>query len=120
MRILVVDDHDANRETLANVLTKMGHDVDTAVGGGRAIEKALRTRPDLMVLDMVLPTVSGRDVLAATVGVPVVVWTGVLQGGEADLPGVVAVVEKPNVEALLAAIEKIRKAGASDRPGVRP
>ena len=110
MRVLVIDDDGPNRETLANVLTKIGHVVDTAINGLQAVEKVAKDRPDLAIVDLSLPDLNGRDVLGHLGGVPAIVWTGVPLGDEATLVGVVAVVVKPDVEGLL---EAVRKAGAT-------
>jgi len=60
--ILVVEDETALRETLAYNLQKEGYTVE-AVGDGRsALESARRLKPDLLVLDIMLPELDGFDV----------------------------------------------------------
>jgi len=60
--VLVVEDETALRETLAYNLKKEGYEVE-AVGDGRlALESARRSRPDLIVLDLMLPGLSGQEV----------------------------------------------------------
>jgi DNA-binding response OmpR family regulator len=60
--ILVVEDETALRETLAYNLQKEGYAVQ-AVGDGRsALESARRLKPDLLVLDIMLPELDGFDV----------------------------------------------------------
>lgn len=102
MRVLVIDDDGPNRETLANVLANLGHTVDTAVNGLQAMERVAACRPDLMILDMALPLMGGRQLLQRLT-VPTIVWSGVVND---EIPGVLAVVEKPHVEKLLAEIAK--------------
>jgi two-component system response regulator MprA len=62
MRILVVDDDRAVRESLRRSLTFNGYTVDTAVDGVDALDKAVATRPDAMVLDVMMPRVDGLEV----------------------------------------------------------
>jgi len=61
-RILVVDDHRDSADTLAILLTIMGHDVRTAYDGQEAIELAAQYRPEVVLLDIGLPAKSGYDV----------------------------------------------------------
>lgn len=107
MKILVIDDDSANRETLANVLVGLGHTVDTAVGGLQGIEKLTHEKPDLAIVDLSLRDVDGRDVIVHLCGVPAIVWTGVPLCGEEKLPGVVAAVTKPDVQELLEAVKRV-------------
>jgi CheY-like chemotaxis protein len=65
-RILVIDDDEAERETLAVILAKAGYEVVEARDGAEALE-LLRDRPlpDLVVVDLMMPHVTGWQVLAA-------------------------------------------------------
>ncbi len=62
-RILVVDDEPHIVDVVMAYLIREGHLVDTAADGDRAFELARTTRPDLLVLDVMLPGRSGFDVL---------------------------------------------------------
>lgn len=62
-RILVVDDHQSNRDLLSRRLTREGHDVVTAETGARALELAEATPFDLVLLDLLMPGMSGYEVL---------------------------------------------------------
>lgn len=64
-QILVVDDERANREWLTEVLEPAGFGVISAVGGREAIELAKTRKPDLVLLDLMMPDVSGFDVVEA-------------------------------------------------------
>jgi CheY-like chemotaxis protein/two-component sensor histidine kinase len=61
-KILVVDDHRDGAETITELLSRLGHDVRTAHDGSAAILAADDFRPDLILLDIGLPTLSGYDV----------------------------------------------------------
>ncbi|GAA3971404.1 response regulator transcription factor [Gordonia caeni] len=62
MRILVVDDDRAVRESLRRSLTFNGYTVETAGDGLEALEKVVAERPDLMVLDVMMPRLDGLEV----------------------------------------------------------
>ncbi len=62
-RILVVDDIELNRSMLSRRLERKSFEVDTAEGGQEAIEKIRATPYDLILLDIMMPEVSGYDVL---------------------------------------------------------
>jgi DNA-binding NtrC family response regulator len=61
--ILVVDDEPSNRSILAQVLGRAGYAVETADDGADALKQLDTFRPDLIVLDYMMPDVSGMDVL---------------------------------------------------------
>jgi len=62
-RILVVDDLELNRSMLSRRLERKAFQVETAEGGQEAIEKIRTTTYDLILLDIMMPEVSGYDVL---------------------------------------------------------
>ena len=62
MRILVVDDDRAVRESLRRSLTFNGYTVDLAVDGLNALEKVAESRPDAVVLDVMMPRLDGLEV----------------------------------------------------------
>src|SRR5256885_8501107 len=80
-RILVVDDLDANRQLLTRLLVRDGHLVFTASSGAQALDLVAREQPDLVLLDVVMPHMSGFDVCrelkgeTATRLIPVVLVT---------------------------------------------
>ncbi len=61
-RILITDDNRDAATSLALLLRKRGHQVETAFGGKQAIEKAEAWRPEVMLLDLGMPEMSGFDV----------------------------------------------------------
>jgi class 3 adenylate cyclase len=62
-RVLVVDDVELNRSMLSRRLERKGFAVETAEGGQEAIEKIAATAYDIILLDIMMPQVSGFDVL---------------------------------------------------------
>ena len=89
-RILVVDDLPANREWLKHVLEPAGFKVILAKGGREGIELARSRKPDLVMLDLVMPDVDGFEVVQAlgedpvTKAIPIMVITA-KQLTEADV-----------------------------------
>ncbi len=63
--VLVVDDEAAMRERCARVLEERGFEVITAPGEAEALEALSRRQPDLMVVDLRMPGMSGEEFLAA-------------------------------------------------------
>jgi CheY-like chemotaxis protein len=63
--VLVADDEPAVVDFLAETLRREGYEVDTAGGGEAALERLARRRPDILFLDLMMPGVTGFDVLEA-------------------------------------------------------
>ena len=61
-RVLVVDDDPQLREALSRALELDGYDVSTASNGVKALDAISASRPDVMVLDVMMPYVGGLDV----------------------------------------------------------
>ncbi len=60
-RILVVDDIEDNADTMAALLRELGNDVRTAYGGEEAVQVAAEFRPNVVLLDIGMPRVTGLD-----------------------------------------------------------
>jgi DNA-binding response OmpR family regulator len=76
--LLLVEDDPAIRNALIRGLTERGHAVDSAAAALAGLEQAVRTRPDLVVLDLGLPDLDGATMLRMLRGasrVPVIVAT---------------------------------------------
>ena len=76
--ILVVDDERTLRETLAEGLEEEGYAVFQAADGREAVEAFRRHHPDLILLDLMLPELSGTEVcriIRAESGVPILMLT---------------------------------------------
>ncbi len=63
-KLLVVDDNEDNRDVLARRLEKRGYDVDVAADGQAALAALDRSAYDLVLLDVMMPGMSGVEVLA--------------------------------------------------------
>ena len=61
VHILLVEDNEMNRDMLQRRLRRKGFEVSTAVDGLEAIEMASRGRPDLILMDLNLPTLDGWE-----------------------------------------------------------
>jgi class 3 adenylate cyclase len=87
-RILVVDDTPQNVRLLGDLLTAKGYDVTPAASGAEALEQIEKHKPDLVLLDVVMPGLSGYDVCRriretpATATLPVVMVTALDPGTE--------------------------------------
>jgi CheY-like chemotaxis protein len=64
-RVLVVDDHEDIRQMFARLVRSCGHDATTAADGEEGIATALENPPGLIILDLMMPRVTGFDVLRA-------------------------------------------------------
>ena len=114
--VLVVDDDLKMRETLYDALTRKGHTVSTAGTGGQAIETLKAQRPQLVLLDTVLPGLSGLDTAARIRefdgSVPIVLLN---DGGSSPIPpealqrlAIAGVVERAwDAERILAQVEPL-------------
>jgi two-component system nitrate/nitrite response regulator NarL len=63
MRVLIVDDHALFRAGLQSLLERRGIEVLTASDGQRGVIKALKEKPDVVLLDLRMPDMSGVEVL---------------------------------------------------------
>jgi CheY-like chemotaxis protein len=123
MKILLVEDSKFLRIATERALSRAGYVVTTAVDGEEALQLAQEIHPDLILLDMLLPKMSGPDVLKAlkkdpnTTSIPVVVFTGLSQKNASRLQGdgAFAFLEKAELsldkgsQALLTALDNIIK-----------
>jgi CheY-like chemotaxis protein len=61
MRILIAEDHPDNREMLMRRLERRGYEVHVAENGAEAVEKATQISPDLILMDISMPVMSGIE-----------------------------------------------------------
>ena len=77
-RVLVVDDEPLVREVVTSYLRRDGFAVEEAAEGKAALDAMARTKPDLIVLDVMLPNVDGLSILSQvreTSNIPVILLT---------------------------------------------
>ena len=120
-KILLVEDSKFLRLATERALARVGYEMSSAADGEEALRVAREKLPDLILLDMLLPKMSGLDVLkglkedALTRTIPVVVITGMSQKNAARLEqdGAFGFLEKSTLELdkgsekLLTAVEEI-------------
>ena len=105
-KILLVDDNAVVRDMLVDLVGSLGYVADAASGGAEALALFDRNRYDIVLTDLLMPGMSGWEVLAAVrqraPRMPVIIITGTPAVGDprAAQPGV-AVLKKPvDVKAL--------------------
>src|SRR6185295_600210 len=69
-KILVVDDNEDSTETMATLLTLWGHEVRTATDANHALRIAAEQCPDVVLLDIGLPQMSGYELAGHLRGLP--------------------------------------------------
>jgi DNA-binding response OmpR family regulator len=110
MPILVVEDDPGIRQGIADFLGFEGYAVDIAVNGEEALTYLRRSRPSLVVLDLVMPVMNGPQLLerlrseGIAEGVPVAIMTAAMPGAS-TLPAADAYLSKPfDLDELLAVV----------------
>ena len=61
-KVLIVEDNALNMRLFSDLLEAMGYETLQCVDGAKAVGLALETRPDLIIMDIQLPEVSGLDI----------------------------------------------------------
>lgn len=121
--VLVVEDDPTVAEVVVAYLEREGYRVTWEADGAAGLDRALRDRPDLVVLDLMLPSLDGIEVcrqLRAASSVPVVMLTA--RGGEVDRVlgleiGADDYLEKPfSPRELVARIRAVLRRAASPTP----
>ena len=114
-KVLIVDDESSVRFLLKKVFESAGYEVIEAHHGAAALERVGDTRPDLIVTDLMMPVMDGRELIAwlrsdpETASIPIVVISAQLSipPDAAD-----AVIPKPFVPHEL--VETARRLGGGD------
>ncbi len=81
LKVLVVDDEPNAVEMIAAMIEPDGYGVIRAYGGQEGIDKALSEHPDVLVLDLMMPVISGFDVISTlkadpgTKDIPIIICT---------------------------------------------
>ena len=69
-KVLIIEDDKFLRELIAKKLAKDGYEVSEAVDGEEGVKKTKETKPDLILLDLILPEMDGFEVLSKIKGDP--------------------------------------------------
>jgi len=130
-RLIIVEDERDMADLVAARLKREGHRVDEAHDGQEALEKIRAKPPDLAIVDIMLPRLSGTDLVTEmrqdprTASVPVIMMTA--KGEESDIVvglqlGADDYVTKPfSMSVLVARVGAVlRRAGAGGEAGKRP
>ena len=70
VKILIVEDHSDSREILKIQIEIIGYEVVEAASGEEALDKAVAEHPDLVIMDLGLPGISGLETRAKLKGAP--------------------------------------------------
>ncbi len=111
--ILIVEDDDGIRDTLVECLGAEGYAVTAVSNGAEALASLGRERPGLILVDLVMPVMTGAELLEriraapATRDLPVVLMTAAAADARNPLPAADAVLSKPfELGDLLAAVSR--------------
>lgn len=84
-RILIAEDDPASSRLLDYRLRSLGHETITVLDGGEAVKTAMKAKPDLILLDIMMPVLNGFQVLRklkrqeATKDIPIIMLTAKAQ-----------------------------------------
>ena len=121
MKVLIADDDRLVRTMVRDLLAELGHAVVEAANGAEALTACEREGPDLLILDLLMPRLSGLDALHALrargVSAPAVLLSAISRGSVRALNGAEAVdvlLEKPVTRQSLArAIGRATRGGGA-------
>lgn len=95
MKVLIADDDRLIRTMLSELLADLGHEVVAAENGAQAVELCAAAAPDLLILDFLMPRLSGLDALRrireAGARVPALLLTAISDGSLRGIEGADAV-----------------------------
>ena len=111
--IMVVDDEGDIRETVKTVLEKEGYSVITAISGDDALKKWTKQKPDLILMDIMMPGTPTRNVITKIKDIKVS-FLSVVRTSEAEKEelikqkNVVDFIQKPfDIEELIKRVKKL-------------
>ena len=120
--ILVVDDDTPIRSLLRQELTEAGYQVEEAANGKAALDMVRQIKPDLIILDVMMPEINGFDVAAvlkndpATMYIPIIILSIVQDKERGFKIGVDRYLTKPiNTEQLFHEVEELLEQGISKK-----
>jgi CheY-like chemotaxis protein len=102
LKVLIADDDRLVRTMLSDLLAELGHEVVAAANGAEAVDLGAREAPDVLILDFLMPKMSGLDALQALrargVAAPAVLLTAITDRSLRAVDGADAIdvrLEKP-------------------------
>ncbi len=112
VKILIVEDNSDLRRLYAIGLNQHGYEVKLAANGAEAVDRVANEKPDLILLDLIMPIMDGWEVIAKVNSeereppIPVIVITGQRSTEKPDhAPAIAAWLEKPvSIELLVETI----------------
>lgn len=113
-KVLVVDDEFSDLETIKTVLLKEGYDVETATNGAQALDILRNIKPDLCLIDIRMPTLSGYDllrILRERLNHKVkMVYVSIVPKQDVDMSDIDGFIQKPfSPESLISTVKKVMK-----------
>ena len=130
-RILIVEDNADSREMLVLLLRRLGYEVAEAATGLAAIEQTRATRPDLIIMDLGLPGITGDEATArlkadpSTRDIPVIVNSAFNKEAalveRAIAVGAAEILYKPtNLKVLLEVVHRYLSSDHMNSPDTNP
>ncbi len=118
-RILLVEDDAGIRDSVAECLELEGYEVAAVSNGSDALDWLARDVPDVLLVDLVMPVMSGGELLARVkgdprlAGVPAVLMTAAIPTPQSPVPKADALLPKPfDLDALLEVVARLARAKA--------
>ncbi len=118
-RILLVEDDSGIRESVAEVLELEGYRVSAVGNGSDALEWLAREVPDVLLVDLVMPVMSGGELLARVkadprlADVPAILMTAAIPTAQSPVPAADATLAKPfELDTLLEVVGRLSRARA--------
>ncbi|MBI4146828.1 response regulator [Candidatus Woesearchaeota archaeon] len=111
--IMIVDDEEDIRETAKTICEKAGYEVITAANGDDCLEKLKKAKPDLILMDIMMPGTPVKEVVKKIKGVPIA-YCSVVRTSDAEREqllqegNVVDFIQKPfDINDLLRRVKKL-------------
>jgi DNA-binding response OmpR family regulator len=120
--ILIVDDEFGIAEVLESFLTDAGHRVSIAINGRQGLQRLAAAKPDLVLLDIMMPILDGPGMLRAMVAdpatkaIPVLIMSSLPEATVAGMcSGYAGILRKPfRMQAVFQAITNVLGAGSPE------
>ena len=126
IKVLVVDDDPQTLQLMSHIVRAQGYEVTTAISGAEALQQVSASRPDVMLLDVMMPEMDGVEVCRrlrankSYADLPILLMTALAEpGNHADglLAGADDYIAKPvDPVSLVARIKSVLRRSRSDQP----